>query len=824
MSDFLSKYKQTAAKIQKANNETSNTSLVIQEYTPPVIDDKPAAAKEIKSKGNLGKIREQAAAIRELLTAGAPAPYILYLSLKLNNELVNNDNWLADCLNSLVESYGSLEDLKTLEDEAAICGKLAEKQAGYINQLTNRRLTIQRMIDGLADVSNKLNHELLKVSDLIKGKEYHQPIKKPVEDPKPIPEIKDAGADPVNYEKLAGEDYNFLDDFNKLDRVAGSFEGRKHIVFDFEVFAKYWLVVCLIVEDKTLYRIDNTSDLRAFFESHINDVWLGYNNRNYDNYILIFALMGFDCDSIKGLNDFIISGKVEGGIVEKHRGFDYIAMLDQQQPNTRRDFNKLAYNLISFDIITTFTRQDDEAGKHGLKQLEAFTGRSIVESSISFDYAGDFNQQQKDEVFLYCKNDVVFTAYVAFKQFNKIKAHEALIDKYNIPPYNLISTDAQLSAKILQAKYKPNDDDYNLTFPTFADTKECIALKAWYTDPQNQHEGAQCKLELQEGLEATYGFGGGHAARPNYYDEGEFYHIDVNSFYPSLMRQYNLLSRGVEDPTIFYSMIDTRLAAKNKGDKLTADALKIVLNATNGAAKSSYRTPLTDRRQYYEVCIFGQLLLTKLACMLKDKCTIIQINTDAVDIKITDTPIEDLEPIIKQWENETGLTLEREKYIKIIQKSVNEYATINEKGIIKGHGGNLKNLSEFDNNMPIINKALRNKFFFGIDIDQTINESNELKDFQIIVKTTAKFENVLHGGRPLDHKVNRVFASTDPADGDLLQVSKRTGKAQKIGNMPPQCFIINDDINAAPIPAKLNRQWYIDKALDLYRSYLGIKE
>ena len=78
-----------------------------------------------------------------------------------------------------------------------------------------------------------------------------------------------------------------------------------------------------------------------------------------------------------------------------------------------------------------------------------------------------------------------------------------------------------------------------------------------------------------------------------------------------------------------------------------------------------------------------------------------------------------------------------------------------------------------------------------------------------------------------DNKAYRVFASLDVNDGRLLKCKEvdegnyqydfygevmKTDKKDKFGNTPDHCFICNDDIRNIPIPAKLDRQYYINKA------------
>ena len=57
--------------------------------------------------------------------------------------------------------------------------------------------------------------------------------------------------------------------------------------YDFEVFKKDWLVVIInpvTHEEKVI--VNDVKKLQRYYERHKNDIWVGYNSRHYDQYIL----------------------------------------------------------------------------------------------------------------------------------------------------------------------------------------------------------------------------------------------------------------------------------------------------------------------------------------------------------------------------------------------------------------------------------------------------------------------------------------------------------------------------------------------------------
>lgn len=67
------------------------------------------------------------------------------------------------------------------------------------------------------------------------------------------------------------------------------------IFYDFEVFEKDWLAVFIDVTNKKEHVIINSPDkLKALYEANRKDIWVGFNNRHYDQYIMKSILLGMN--------------------------------------------------------------------------------------------------------------------------------------------------------------------------------------------------------------------------------------------------------------------------------------------------------------------------------------------------------------------------------------------------------------------------------------------------------------------------------------------------------------------------------------------------
>ena len=186
-----------------------------------------------------------------------------------------------------------------------------------------------------------------------------------------------------------------------------------------------------------------------------------------------------------------------------------------------------------------------------------------------------------------------------------------------------------------------------------------------------------------------FGFGGLHQALINF-GSTNLCNFDVASLYPSLLIQYNLMSRGAEkNPDSYKEVYHTRIAAKHEGKTLLNLGLKLVLNGAIGAMLSNYN-PLYDTWSNSSICVHGQLLLFILCKRLYEAgFNIVQTNTDGIMVERREDV--DFMPICKKWEEETRLVLEYDDIAILQQNNVNNYYCQFTNGKVKSKGFYLSN-------------------------------------------------------------------------------------------------------------------------------------
>ena len=563
--------------------------------------------------------------------------------------------------------------------------------------------------------------------------------------------------------------------------------------YDFEVFKYDWLTVIIDMTKKKEHIIINDPEkLEWIHKENMNEIWTGFNSRHYDQYILKGILCGFDP---KKINDYIIA--------KGNPGWKFSSLLRN-------------IKLINYDVMTGIDR--------GLKTFEGFMGNNIKESSVPFDINRKLTKEELDETVNYCRHDVEQTVEVFLERKDDFEAHMGLVklackDK-PLDLFLLSKTKVQLSSIILDSAKKSHDDEFDIDFPSTMKIEKYKEVVDWYANPENRKYNVdpdnqkskknQCEI-MVAGVPHVFAWGGVHGALDKYHGEGYFLNMDVASLYPSLMIQYGLGSRNMKDPKKYEEIYHTRLKFKAEKNPLQLP-LKLVLNGTYGAMKDK-NNPLYDPRQANRVCVYGQLLLLDLIEKLEPYCQIIQSNTDGVLIKMNKyEDFELIDDICYEWEQRTHLQLEFEEFRKVFQKDVNNYIIVDVKGKYKSKGGYVKQLSNLDYDLPIVNKALVEYMVNDVPVEKTIGDCDDLKEFQQVKKISGKYTHILHGEEIVKERCIRIFASKLESDAGVKKIHAETGRPAKIENSPESCFIFNDEVNGVKVLEKLDKEWYITLA------------
>lgn len=617
-------------------------------------------------------------------------------------------------------------------------------------------------------------------------------------------------------------------------------------IFDLEVFQYDWIAVFRNPDEKTHTVIHNDNHRLRLFLSDPALVLGGFNNKHYDNHILMTMLNGGSNVEVKKHNDWIIKEKQEG------RDFPFIRGM-------RRPFN-------AFDL-----RDDTVDPGLSLKAIEGNLGMNIVESSVPFDIDRPLTAEELQEVITYCKHDVDATVELyRLRKDNYIEAKAEIGRMYGIPPERAVGmTNATLASQALDAHPVELDDERDYIIPPQIDTKRIpppvvnfflqirdksipdavlfgdgkgkqgLTLSVWI-----ETAGGRCPVK--------YAWGGVHGGQPRVTitatDEWLILNFDVGSLYPNSMLIFGYTSRAMRDPEAFRRMVETRMKYKHAGDKVKSGALKLPINTAYGAMLNKYNA-LQDRNHGRSVCITNQLAITMLIydlAMALYTIDFININTDGLMFKIHKSEADKAQIIVDAWCSETGFEMERDDFQKVIQKDVNNYIGIKTDGTIKTKGayvslykgGNFKT-----NSLQVLHRATVENLIHGVPVEETIRNEKNILSFQQIAKTGSTYEGAyqyINGERRQLQNVNRIYAGKNPACGKIVKgkwitekrkKNKETGKFEITTIDPPQwsetilpdcpAHPLIDNENTAKIE-DLDLQYYINATKKRIDKYLNI--
>lgn len=585
------------------------------------------------------------------------------------------------------------------------------------------------------------------------------------------------------------------------------------VTYDCEVFAHDWLVVFKDKKSGKYTCIWNDNEALADFLSD-DCIYVGFNSKHYDQYIIKAIVYGYSPQEVKKVNDYIIGGG---------QGWQ-CPMLDY------------FFRFNNVDI-----RDDTQQGL-SLKAIEGHLGMPIKESSVPFDIDRPLTDEEREETVFYCKHDVDSTEKLIDLRKDYL---ENKINLGKLAGLNEVKamgmTNAKLTSAMLQAKKKQHNDERCYEYPSNL-KKEYIPQEVFdffdriHDDSLSDDEVFKGKLNIMIGeCPVTLGFGGIHGAIPNFIwtesHQRGIWNKDVGSYYPHLCTINGYTSRNIPSPKLYENVLDRRMKAKAEGNMKVANPLKLVCNTTYGCLLNKYND-LYDPLMGRSVCISGQLYLLELAehCYQEiEGLRIVQLNTDGIMVECDKKDYKKLNGICDEWQQRTGFELEEDTVIKIVQKDVNNYIEVQQGGKPKAKGGYLvkgvstKGAFNVNNNCVIVATALKEYFLNGTPVEETINNCDDIFQFQMIAKAGAKYKEAYHlvnGMKVPVQKVNRVYATSDERYGKLYKVKAEDSSEAKIDSLPEHCFIDNN--NELSIE-QIDRDFYIAMAKKRINDFKGIK-
>lgn len=459
--------------------------------------------------------------------------------------------------------------------------------------------------------------------------------------------------------------------------------------------------------------------------------------------------------------------------------------------------------------------------------LKLYGGRinSRKLQDLPIDPHSSISPGQRQTLLTYCINDVETTRDLYNKLVSQLELRAEMGKQYNL---NLMSkSDAQIAEAVLISEIEqllpnrisrprgtPKPSKYKAPEWLFYETPELQqllddVLNSEFTINKNGNMEMPPALHRRTVTVGNtvyrLGIGGLHSSEKcvSYFaNERHIIDVDVASYYPSIMLEQALYPPQCGDKflQVYKSIVDRRLEAKRKGDKVVADSLKITINGSFGKLGSQY-SKLYAPDLFKQVTVTGQLALLMLIESLElAGIPVVSGNTDGIVTMPTEEQLPIMRRYIALWETLTSFQMEETHYRSIHFRDVNSYVAIKLDGKSKGKGAFASSSMMKNPQMQIVAKAIVAYCIDKTPVTDTILSATVPELLTVrTVKSGGKWRGEYLG------KVVRWYWSTD---GDPIVYASNGNKVATSDGAKPMMELLDS------VPNDVDWQRYIDSATE----------
>jgi hypothetical protein len=590
------------------------------------------------------------------------------------------------------------------------------------------------------------------------------------------------------------------------------------VVLDFEVYPNYTLfafkrldngkvvTIEIIGEDEQLTQ-DQRKQIATILQTRTT---FGFNSNNYDIPILIYALKRKTAKEICELSNYIIHNNTRGREV-------------------MQKFNlNLPIKYKHFDIMPT-------SGQKASLKLLGGRIHSPKLQDLPIEPNTYLTEKEIEITRLYCINDLNTTIDLYNRIKEEIKLREDISKKYS---QNLLSkSDAQIAESIIKSELTkvtgkkfyapklPENAAFNYEPPSYikfdsleiSEVFEFICTHSFSIDKKGSiivpKELTNIKIK-----DSSYkiGVGGIHSKekKQTIIPSGDQLLIekDVASYYPSMILNEKIFPKhlGPAFLKVYKKIVEDRLKAKKEGDKVVNATLKIVINGTFGKLGSKYSI-LYSPGLMLKVTLTGQLALLMLIERLENRgIKVVSANTDGFVSLLDKDKYSEYESICLDWELETGLILEENRYNALYSRDVNNYLAIKDDSY-KGKGIFTLDALSKNPQATITIKAVINYLIDATKtIEATIRNCEDLREFLVV-------RSVAGGAVYKDQYLGKVVRWIYIKEGDTIYYKKNGNKVAKSDGSYPVM-----DLNIEVKAEAIDYDRYVQESYDVLKD-IGIK-
>jgi hypothetical protein len=576
-------------------------------------------------------------------------------------------------------------------------------------------------------------------------------------------------------------------------------------VLDTEVYKDYFLAMFLNVEtNKT--RAFELFDGHPFDSATVRQVLrkhrlVTFNGGNFDVPLLALALNGADTATIKrACDDIIVRGKRGWQVADAPEGLDHVDLIEVAP---------------------------------GTASLKIYGGRLHCEKLQDLPIEPDASIEPENRRLLreYCANDLQTTAILYRALLPQIELREAMSQEYGTDLRS--KSDAQIAeAVIAKGAERPAVEERSFHFkkPPFVQfatrqLQEVLAMieRVEFVVPDSgtvmlPAELNDAEIRIGQGV-YRLGIGGLHSSEQSVAHVADQDTVlidrDVASYYPAIILRCALAPKhmGAAFTHTYRSIVARRLEAKRRGDNVTANALKIVVNGSFGKLGSKW-SRLYSPDLLIQVTLTGQLCLLMLIEALESEgIPVVSANTDGIVIKCPKALVPMMDLVVWEWEQATGFETEATEYRALYSRDVNNYVALKPDGKVKLKGAYAPaGLSKNPTNQVCVDAVIA-YLLNGTPVAETIAACRDVRRFLTLrqVKGGAIDQQGHYLGRavrwyyatgvvgPLRYKLNNYTVARSEGARALMEL--------------PATF--PDDVNLA---------WYIREAESILSDIAALKQ
>lgn len=568
---------------------------------------------------------------------------------------------------------------------------------------------------------------------------------------------------------------------------------KRNWAYDLEIFPNFFSATFrdLNTDDKQVFyvheNVNQTADMIDFVQHQV--AWLiGYNSSKYDDIVLRYIMHNFDLLDKSSDDLTFILFNLSKEIIESQRKGNSIWKNQKLKPYMRDTY----FNSMDLMSMMYFDKK-----RIGLKKVAVSMKWPLIQD-LPKPFDAYVDKREVEGILYYNDNDVLITKQLAIEQRKEIQIR---IDVGGLYGLNLMSASRSGMADMLMSKFWEEETgqsywDFKNDRTTYESIVlgECISDKVRFKTPRFQKLLDDLKKTVWTGQKVEHHvvmnqtqydvlLGGLHSVRrPEIFEETDEYELidlDVASYYPNLILTLGIFPKHLSERflTLYKKLVTQRLEAKRAGEKLTAEALKIVVNAVYGKLNFEYGW-LFDTKASYTVTLTGQLYLLMLVEKLEQNgIEVFYANTDGLTCKVKKGQRPTFDAICNAWQQYTELELEFAKYKKCVIRDVNNYLIIKDDGETKTKGCFTKEIDMTKGyNNPIVPHAIYQYYVHGVPVRNTIQGHTDIYDFCKSQNVGGQYKQEFH---TLD-TTNRKIDIIECQKTNRYYVSKSIGKLYKV--------------------------------------------